>query len=113
MSEEVQSSPNSTGFPINKVAYAKQIQELKAQGSFPTEPKGQLQGTPVKVDGAMLDELNSYVNGAIHPVGSGSDNFDKVQEIVIAEAKAYYTGQKSAENAANLIQNKVTTYLNE
>ncbi|QHW29554.1 carbohydrate ABC transporter substrate-binding protein [Paenibacillus rhizovicinus] len=111
MSEEIQSPSNATGFPINKAAFAKQIQDMKALGSFKSIPEGPLQGKDVKVDDAMLDGLNAYVNGAVHPVAATKS--DKVWEIVVEEAKAFYAGQKSAEDVANLVQNKVTTYLNE
>ncbi|REE55421.1 multiple sugar transport system substrate-binding protein [Paenibacillus taihuensis] len=111
MSEEIQSSSNSTGFPINKAAFTKQIAELKAKGSFKSYPEGPLQGKDVKVDQEMLNGLNSYVNGAVHPVMDA--DADKIREIIVDEAKAYYAGQKSAEDVANLVQNKVTTYLNE
>lgn len=38
---------------------------------------------------------------------------DKLSAIVTEEAKSYIAGQKSAEEVAKLIQNRVTTYLNE
>ncbi|MDT8978838.1 hypothetical protein RQP50_21610 [Paenibacillus sp. chi10] len=38
---------------------------------------------------------------------------DKLYSIVGEEAKSYFSGQKSAEEVAKLIQNRVTTYLNE
>ncbi|MFD0693703.1 hypothetical protein ACFQZT_06310 [Paenibacillus sp. GCM10027628] len=38
---------------------------------------------------------------------------NKVQTIIAEEAKAYFTGQKSADDVAKLIQNRVTTYINE
>jgi multiple sugar transport system substrate-binding protein len=111
MSEEMQSPTTTTGFPINKAAYAKQVQELKNQGTIKSFPQGPLQGATIQVDDAMLDGLNGYLNGAVHPVSEAKS--DKVWEIVVAEAKAFYAGQKSAEDVASLIQNKVTTYLNE
>ncbi|EFU41114.1 extracellular solute-binding protein family 1 [Paenibacillus vortex V453] len=69
-----------------------------------------LQGEIFEVDGAMLDRLESFVNGAIHQVDFKSD---KVRDIIVQDAVAYFTGQKSADDVARLIQNKVTTYLNE
>jgi len=38
---------------------------------------------------------------------------DKLLSIVMEEAKSYFSGQKSAEEVAKLIQNRTTTYLNE
>ena len=111
MSEEVQTPLTTTGFPINKAAYAKQIQAVKAMGAIKGNAEGPLQGAPFKVDDAMLDGLGGYVNGAVHPVGEFKS--DKLSEMIVTDSKAFFAGQKSAEDVAQLIQNKATTLLNE
>ncbi|MDG0793993.1 hypothetical protein OMP38_26595 [Cohnella ginsengisoli] len=58
---------------------------------------------------AHLDLLDGIVTAAVHPVGQST----KIGDIIREESKAFFTGQKSAEAVAKLIQNKVTTYLNE
>jgi len=40
-------------------------------------------------------------------------NDSKIQAILEEEAKAFYSGQKSAHAVADLVPNRVTTYLNE
>lgn len=110
MSDEITASPLTAGFPINKKAYAKSLEELKKEGSVKGHPDGPLQGASVKVDEAMLDRLTGYVNGAIHPVNYQSD---KLSELIVEESTAFFKGQKTAEAVAKLIQNKATTILNE
>ncbi|MGO4110023.1 ABC transporter substrate-binding protein [Paenibacillus sp. YAF4_2] len=111
MSEDIQSLSTTTGFPINKAAYAKQIDELKKQGSFKSAQEGPLHGEMIEADGTMLSGLEAYVNGAVHP--SQDDDSDKMRELIVTESKAYFAGQKSAEAVASLVQNKAMTYLNE
>ncbi|WP_182914492.1 ABC transporter substrate-binding protein [Paenibacillus sp. 1011MAR3C5] len=110
MSEEMAYSPLSAGFPINKNVYAKGIEELKGMGSVKGHEEGPLKGASVQVDDARIERLNGYVSGAVHPVAYQSD---KIEEIVYQETMAFFSGQKSAEAVAKLIQNKATTYLNE
>ncbi|MBT2762116.1 extracellular solute-binding protein [Paenibacillus sp. ISL-20] len=110
MSEEIQTPPTKAGFPINKNAFAKQIKQLKEEGKVQAYKEGPLQGLIFKVDEAKLDQLERFVNGAIHKVEYKSD---KVRDTIIKDTVAYFTGQKSANDVAGLIQNKVTTYLNE
>jgi|GEM_PF-1293830 ABC-type sugar transport system, periplasmic component len=111
LSEDMQSPATTTGFPINKAAYAKQIEELKKQGAFKSAQEGPLQGAMIQVDGEMLSGLDSYVNGAVH--STKNDNSDKLRGLIITESEAYFAGQKTAEAVANLIQNKAMTVLNE
>ena len=41
------------------------------------------------------------------------NNDDSIYNIVSEQAQAYFSGQKSARDVANLIQSKVTIYVNE
>lgn len=110
MSEDMDHSPLHAGFPINKKVYAKGLEELKGMGSVKGHEEGPLKGASVQVDDARIERLNGYVNGAVHPVAYQSD---KIGEIVYQETLAFFSGQKTAEAVAKLIQNKATTYLNE
>lgn len=120
MSEEMQSSPNLYGFPINKAAYKKQVDELRKsvkngwltieQDVFIMDEDGEIkQPTSVKVTDQDFDNLDKLVSGANELKVSDS----KVEDIVYEEARAYFGGQKSANAVAKLIQNRVMTYLNE
>lgn len=68
MTEQIQTPPEAAGFPINKNVFANQIKQLKEQGKVKAYEEGPLQGLTFEVDGAMLDQLDSFVNGAIHQV---------------------------------------------
>ncbi|CAI6084769.1 ABC transporter substrate-binding protein [Cohnella sp. JJ-181] len=110
MEDEIGNPPETAGIPINKKAFAQQVQQLKQAGTVKAYEEGPLHGMSFPVDAEMLDRLEAYVEGAIHPV---RDSSDKVWELVKNEAVSFFAGQKSAEAVAKLIQNKVTTYLNE
>lgn len=110
MSEEILTPPESAGIPINKQVFAGQIQKLKQAGIVKAYEEGPLQGQSFKVDEALLDRLPEFANGAVHPVEYQSD---RLEEMIVNESKAYFAGQKSAEQVAKLLQNKATTYLNE
>lgn len=110
MSGEIETPPTKAGFPINKKSFANQIKQLKEEGTVKAYEEGPLQGMAIKVDQAKLDQLESLVGGATHQVEIKSA---KVNDIIVNESKAFFAGQKSADDVAKLIQNKVTTYLNE
>lgn len=109
--EADQTAATTTGFPMNRKAYEKQLAELKKQGSFPSAEEGPLHGSMIQVDEAMLNGLDAYVNGAVHR--TQDDDSDKLKALIVEESRAFFAGQKSAEAVANLIQNKAMTYLNE
>ncbi|MGG3307941.1 extracellular solute-binding protein [Paenibacillus lautus] len=110
MSGEIETPSTKAGFPINKKSFANQIKQLKEEGTVKAYEEGPLQGMAIKVDQAKLNQLESLVGGATHQVEYKSA---KVNDIIVNESKAFFAGQKSADHVAKLIQNKVTTYLNE
>ncbi|MBN2983780.1 ABC transporter substrate-binding protein [Cohnella algarum] len=94
------------GFPINKSAYEERIDELVAAGELADAETGKT--FPVtEADRAALDELLAR---AVH---SKADIPPQIESTLFSELPAFFSGQKSAEAVAKLIQNKVTTYLNE
>lgn len=97
------------GFPINRVAYRKQIVLARESGSVTLAPNGPADGGTFETDDAQLEQLEQYLAGAVHPVGKTS----KVNEIVTEESEAFFKGQKSAATVAKLIQSKISLYLNE
>lgn len=110
MSEEVQPAPERAGFPINKKVYQKQVQQLLSSGTIKTYEEGPLHGASIPVDPAQLQQLEGYLSEAVHPVAFQPT---KIEEIVLKESQAFFSGQKPASDVAKLIQNKVATYLNE
>lgn len=110
MSDDISATPLSAGFPINKALYEKGLEELRQTGTVKGHEEGPLHGASVKVDDANLERLTGYVNGAVHPVAYQAS---RLEELILQESAAFFSGQKTAEAVAKLIQNKATTYLNE
>lgn len=94
----------SPGFPINRIAYEKQLKQLKDEGTI---HEADLPG--VKVDNASLDQLDAYITGAVH----STEKQSKIDEIISNESKSFFSGQKSADIVAKQVQNKINLYLNE
>lgn len=109
-SEEIKHAPESAGIPIRKSIFEKQVKLLKEKGEVQAYKEGPLQGMTFKVDHEILQQLEAYVTGAVHEVAFKAT---KLNEIIMKESEAFFSGQKSAEEVAKIIQNKVTTYLNE
>lgn len=98
------------GFSISKKVYANnlvKLEEQKTVKSYALDPKDE---KDIPFDPAILKQLDSFLSRAVHLVPFRSS---KIEEIVTKESTAFFTGQKSAQEVAKLIQNKVTTYLNE
>lgn len=110
LSEEIQPAPERAGFPVNKKVYEKQVQQLLASGTVKGYALDPAQAQSVTVNPNQIKLLDSYLSEAVHPVAFQPT---KIEEIVSKESQAYFSGQKSAQDVAKLIQNKVTTYLNE
>lgn len=110
MSEEMQPAPERAGFPINKKVYEKQVQQLINEGTFKTYEEGPLKGQSFPIDAEELQRLSYYLTEAVHPTPFQPT---KIEEMVRNDSQAFFSGQKSAEDVAKLIQNKVMTYLNE
>jgi len=109
LSDEIQAS--GTGFPLNKTLYEKQKQQLLEEGKVTvSQEMGGMSGKVFEVMAKDIQGLDQFLSGALHPVAFKPS---KVEEIISTESKAYFSGQKSAEEIAKLIQNRVTTFLNE
>ncbi|UQZ81266.1 Putative ABC transporter substrate-binding protein YesO [Paenibacillus konkukensis] len=108
LSEDMQSSPDLNGFPLHRAVAEKQLGELQEKLK---------QGAIKLLNGAvpkpLTDEELQSVREMIAEANSFTQSDAKVNSIVGEESKSYFAGQKSAEETAKLIQNRVTTYLNE
>jgi len=104
LSEEIQTLPELQGFSINKKVNEKTFKELEDKGTIESP-----MGSAIKVQQADITMVKQMLAHATTP----QRNDSKIQEIIEEEANAYYSGQKSAQAVADLIANRVTTYLNE
>ncbi len=104
MSDEIQTMPDLQGFSVNKSVNEKMFKELEDKGAVESP-----MGSAIPVQKADGDRLRQMVSQAVTP----QQNDSKIQAIIEEEAKAFYSGQKSAQAVADLVANRVTTYLNE
>ena len=104
MSEEVQKlNFDRNGFTINKNVYEEKMKKIM-EASL-THPNG----TTIAVKNEDIQRLNEIINRAnIHLTEDAT-----VKKIMTEEFKAFFSGQKSAEEVARLTQNRVSIYLNE
>ncbi|WP_152395238.1 ABC transporter substrate-binding protein [Paenibacillus guangzhouensis] len=104
LSEEIQTMPGLQGFSVNKKVNEKTFKDLEDKGTIESP-----MGSAIPVEKRDIDMIKQMVNHAVTP----QKNESKIQAIIEEEAKAYYSGQKSAQAVADLVANRVTTYLNE
>ncbi|WP_010502394.1 ABC transporter substrate-binding protein [Paenibacillus elgii] len=107
LSEEVQSSPYEDRFSLLKSVNEKKLDELQKQtkgGAYKLED-----GKTAKVSEEDFARFKQF----LHTANRYADEDGKVYNIIYEEAVAFFSGQKSAEEVAKLIQNRTTTYLNE
>ncbi|QHW33903.1 extracellular solute-binding protein [Paenibacillus rhizovicinus] len=97
-------SISSHGFPINKNAYDLQVEKLKEAGTIQSDVHPE-----IAVDTEKLDRLKGSITEAVHWVRTPSE----IEETIRNESKAYFSGQKSAESVAKLVQSKINLILNE
>ena len=107
LSEEGQTVEGKAGFSLLKSVNDKQLDDLAEQVKSGSRklPNGQI-ATASDEEFARFKEL-------LHATTNYAQLDGKLVGIVGEEAYAYYGGQKTAEEAAKLIQNRATTVLNE
>ncbi|MFE4569836.1 ABC transporter substrate-binding protein [Paenibacillus chitinolyticus] len=111
LSDEVQEGPDHAGFPMNKSVYEKRVKELLKVGKVKSDQEmGVLKDKVFDITAKDIQDLDRFLSEAIYPVEFKPS---KIEQIIMEEAKSYFKGQKSAEAVAKLIQNRVTTFLNE
>ncbi|WP_042159565.1 ABC transporter substrate-binding protein [Paenibacillus gorillae] len=109
LSEEMQSSPDLMGLPLNKAAidekFADTEQELE---------QGKLEVNFTIPDSETVKKQIQSLKTLLEGDGGEKQFSDqKVLNIVFEEFSPYLMGQKSVEEVSKLIQNRVKTYLNE
>ncbi|MGO4695897.1 ABC transporter substrate-binding protein [Paenibacillus sp. 2TAB26] len=107
LSVEGQSLQDRVGFSLLKSVNEKQLNEIQQQ----------VKGGTYKLPDGKVPQVTDEQFNQFKELTSTADNYSdvdgKVFSIVGDEASSFFSEQKSAEEVAKLIQNKVTTYLNE
>jgi multiple sugar transport system substrate-binding protein len=98
------------GLSINRTLYEKHVEQLLNDGHYTIEEDGSGRGGTFPVTEADLQPLDELLTTASHSLDYLPGT---IEEALFDEAPAFFSGQKSAEAVAKLIQNKATTYLNE
>ena len=129
LDEETQAN-SWNGIPISKKVYQDKLEdamtveyEKDENGEFVLDENGekkpisiggfwQEDGTEVQVY-AMTQEQADKLWEAVTTCSKVLEQDDAIYTIVFEQAQAFYSGQKTAEEVARLIQSKVTIYVNE
>jgi len=107
LSEEVQASSERYGFSMQRSVNEQELQQLREQvkkGDYKIST-----GDTVTVPDEHFTAFQAFLPTAGRYIGGDEQVFTIIKE----EAKSFFNKQKSAEEVAKLIQNRVTTYLNE
>ncbi|WP_274653682.1 ABC transporter substrate-binding protein [Paenibacillus humicola] len=107
LSGEGQSLQERQGFSLLKSVNEKQLDDIQKQVGSGTYKLPD--GTAPKVPNEQFTSFKQFINTADYY----SDADGKVISIIGNDSSAFFGGQKSAGEVAKLIQNKVTTVLNE
>ncbi|WP_176706528.1 ABC transporter substrate-binding protein [Paenibacillus hemerocallicola] len=121
LSSDMQASPNLMGFPMNKGAVDQKFNEVLQKFKNGTlneqTPRngGVSAATPPNMlpDGETAKKRIEDIKKMITEADVRRSSDMKVLMIAMEEFKSFMSGQKSAEEVSNLIQNRVKIYLNE
>jgi len=110
LSEQMQSQPSMDGYPIRKSSLKtmlNQFVEMLSKGQI--RMAGPSGDTPPAPTEAEIDAVVALAE----QVGAFAGSDPQIMNMVKEEAASFFGGAASAEDAAELIQNRVGTYLNE
>ena len=114
-------SRNSYSFPAKLSAIEKKAESAKERPYWENEETGEKEyyddtywnGSESITLGVNTDEDNARMMEFIKSV-TATNNYDtKIQDIITEESAPYFNGQKTAEQAAEIIQNRVANYIAE
>lgn len=108
LSYEMQSTPELYTFPVNKKAFTEKVQRESKQFMEKHKDINEHDASNILQRCThIIEEINKDVN-------YNTFNIDyEIVKIVDEEVQMFFSGQKSAEQIAQILQNKVSTYLKE
>lgn len=109
ISQKIDSSPSERGFPINKNAFSA-IGEKCISGEYYIEPRENSKELPTTLTYEEYDRLVEYIASinSVYRYVSGS-----VHEVMSTELEAFFNGKQSAEQTADMLQNRLETMVDE
>ncbi|MGG1553826.1 ABC transporter substrate-binding protein [Paenibacillus ferrarius] len=112
LSDDMQSARELNGFAVNKNGAKAQLDTLKTLGTGNAKMKLNINGNAMTLQ-AATDEEVATITGVLDKANVYAESDAKISTIVAEETVPFFQGQKSAEEVAKIIQNKVSTYLQE
>lgn len=122
LTKEFQENPNLLmGLPIRKSGLEKKFTEaMKAtyttdeNGNQKEEPKGSINvgSSTIEIYAATEEEIQS-LRDLIGRVNKMQQSDNQAFDIISEEAQAYFTGAKSADEVADVVENRLRLYRNE
>lgn len=106
--------------PVNKAALLEKSKQA-TQKSFWIDEDGQkyeyddtfyINGEEIPVEPLTQDQVNKLLD-MISNIKINGDYDDDIEKIIEEESGAYYAGNKSAEDVADIIQSRVQVFINE
>ena len=116
--------PASMSLFEKRLAAAKEVQYQKdANGNYTLDSEGNKipvtrisysmpDGSDVKIYN-LSDELAEKVKDVVYNTTKAAAYDEEINTIVMNQAEAFFSGQKSAQDVAKLIQSQVSIYVNE
>ena len=128
--EDYQTANGSYGFPVNKAAFDKQVKDMMTV-SYQTDAEGNTvkdeNGKPlvqpkvqywidethtVTIDTMSQEQYDNFM-ALYRSVKTVSSANTDVSKIISDEAAAYFAGEKTLDETASMIQNRVNLYVQE
>ena len=108
LDEDYQKENSYSGMCTNKAAYEAQFEAQIGQESYYYDNEGnETKRTFTQED---ADAIKAVVDNTVIAVGYSSD---QITSIINEEAAYYFNGEKSAQDVAATIQNRVSIYVSE
>lgn len=108
LSGDMQHSSELRGFPLHKAAARNAVQQARGQIETSSTP------LPFPLPAAKtIDQAADTLLSLLDAAGAGGSPDLEITNIVTQEFAYFMNGQKNAAEVSKLIQNRVTTYLNE
>lgn len=114
LSEEVQSSPLlEAGYPILKSSLEKQIEQTKEASGWimSSSADGEIIEN-FELRGATDEEVETFQN-LIDSVDKAVTWDEQISRIITEEAGAYFNNSKTAEEVADIVENRINVYVSE
>ncbi|MBP3380659.1 MAG: hypothetical protein J6K77_07360 [Ruminococcus sp.] len=121
LTEEQQSGDNIWGLPVLKSAFEKKLDALMEKPYW-TDEDGKKQeyddqvyigSQEIKIEPFTQEERDYIENYILNAKFSNYYYDEEIQAIINEEVQAYFAGEKSAQDAADLIQNRVSILISE